>query len=171
MNKKLNLSKGWIVSQSVEKFKEGQEVLCNIFDVLTKGKILKLNESDITIEFTHNGNSGTTDRQKKDLRRLVVTDGERIVPLQNEDWQEAIDKGLIDSETQLDYFVIERKSKTGPSIIRLGRIYKPNEKERKIAEAAYNAGVADAQLAICMHSNRTFEDYWREVNQQLEIAE
>jgi acyl-CoA synthetase (AMP-forming)/AMP-acid ligase II len=161
MNKKLNLSKGWIRSQSVGKFKEDQEVLCNIFNVLTKAKIVTVEDSTVLIQF-HNG---TTDRPKEDLLRLVITDGERTVPLQNEDWQEAIDKGLIDSETQLDYFVIERKSKNGPSIIRLGRIYKPNEKERKIAEAAYIAGAA------CIHTPRTFEDYWREVNQQLEIIE
>ena len=169
MNKKILLSKGWIRSQSVQKFNNGQDVLIENDGSKVIGKISGVNElADPDMLMVIINSDRMLAVNKNDLLRLIVTDGERIVPLQNEDWQEAIDKGLIDSGIQLDYFVIERKSKSGPSIIRLGRIYKPNEKERKIAEAAYAAGYHDRMFN---DNNRTFDDYWKEVNQQLELAD
>lgn len=161
MNKKIQLTDGWIRSQPVDFLYQGQKLLFKSGNKLVPCLINHDLEGDLNILAKLEGIDEDVKLNKADLRRLVVTDGERFVPLQHDDWKEALEKNLPDSDIQFQYYVIERKAKNN-TVLRLGRIYRPNEKERNIAKLAYDAGVIHA------NSDKTFDDYWKEAQLETE---
>lgn len=152
-NNKLKVSTGWIKTQAVGKFAKNQDVLARIDGKLKIGKIEEVSDSTGWITVYHGGSEKTLGK-KEDLLRLVVTDGERFAPLQHEDWEKAIADDLVDSDKNVKYFIIERHSKNGSSLIKLARIFKPKneERDRQIAEDAYRAGQSTQEIL--------FEEYW-----------
>lgn len=157
--KRIKVFSGWIKTQSVTKFSKNQEVLFYLQDEIKIGKIDVAEENEDSVTLIYD-DFNTTIVKKEDLQRLVVSDGERFVPLQNEDWQKAINKGLINSDKKIKYIIIERYSRNGNNLIKLARIYKPSrkERERQIAKAAYIAGQKS--------NGEPFKNYWNSLKRK-----
>jgi len=164
----MKVHEGNIITQTVERIKEGQMVLVLVKDYLQLGSIKTINgNSAITVENDEDGYIGI--EKMENLRRIVVTDGEKYAPLQNEDWAEALSSGVIDSKSNIKYIIIERK--IGDRTIRLARIYKPRPKINKLSKEEIQTAFfdaleyADEEMSIDQKQH-VFDQFWKKVSDE-----
>lgn len=162
----IKVHEGTVITQSVEKIREGQLVIVKTGEHLQLATVSAQRGEEITVV---NEDEGFSSIEKiKDLLRLVVTDGTRFAPLQNEDWKEILENKVLQSNSTIKYIVIERK--IGEKTIRLARIYKPRVKLTKQTMEEfkraffYSLNFADHAMSDVQKEN-IFTQFWNTVTE------
>jgi len=146
---------GKIILQSVTKFSRGQLAVIGIHSEMKICEILSMDEDTILItledsEFTV---------YPEELKRLVISNGEKIAPLQHSDWPRVIQEGGVLSEIVYTYYLVEKRSKGSDRPILLAKLTGSEEYEKKqLAKRAFYEGRATSHEE---NAESTFEFFWK----------
>lgn len=146
---------GRVLLQEVTKFSKGQIAIISILSELQICEIIELDEDTIKISLA--------DREfnvyPEELQRLVISNGEKIAPLQHSDWSRAIQEGVVNSETTYTYYLVEKRSKGSARPILLAKLTGSEEYEMKqLARRAFYEGRATSHDE---DAESAFELFWK----------